>query len=141
MDVSAQVGQEVDGPDRIFATLLAEVGFQRRLSVGKNRPALDPRRKEQAFGLRVIFTPSYFQVLPNLDLTLPITVTYNPEGRAPLSAFNGGAHNGGVASVGVGAEYRRVWIANLQGSFFFGREDFQPRRDRHFVSLAIARTF
>jgi hypothetical protein len=131
------------GPRALWqaATLAAEVGWQRRTTIRKNRAALDPTREQQAYGMRLLFTPSYYQVLPNLDLSVPTTLTYNPRGKSPLPAFNGGAHNGGIASVGLAGEYRRVWLASIQASYFFGTEQFQMRRDRHFASISIQRTF
>jgi hypothetical protein len=89
----------------------------------------------------MLFTPSYFQVSRDLDLTLPMTLTYNPRGKSPLPAFNSGANNGGVASVGIAGEYRKAWIANLQGSYFFGPEPFQRLGDRQFVSFSIQYSF
>jgi hypothetical protein len=121
--------------------VLAEVGSQvlaRRL---ENRAAVDPRRGRWALGTRLLFTPSYFNVLPNLDLNLPITVAYNPRGKGPLAGFNGGANNGGLVSLGLSAQFRTVWLGNLQVTHYFGHPDFQPLTDRDFVSLSFQRTF
>jgi hypothetical protein len=89
----------------------------------------------------VLFTPSYLQLLPNLDLSVPLALAFNPSGRSPIAGFNGGAHRGGNASLAVNAEYRKVWQGSLQLSFFFGERTFQPRRDRAFLSLSMQRSF
>jgi hypothetical protein len=123
------------------ASVAAEAAVQTRLKVSKNRAALDPKRDKTAVGLRVLFAPSYFQVLPNLDVSVPLALTYNPRGKSPIAGFNGGADRGGSASVGVSGEYRKLWLASVQLAAFFGDEAFQPRRDRAFVSFVIQRTF
>jgi hypothetical protein len=123
------------------AILLAEVGWQHRAGVTKNAAALDPARGRDAVGLRAIFTPTYYQLAANLDLSVPLTLAYNPHGKGPLAAFNGGTHRGGVASAGLTVEYRKVWIAALQYSLLFGRTDYQMRADRDFVALSLQRTF
>jgi hypothetical protein len=133
----------VFAPSRLWASaaLAAEVGFQRRLRFVRNAAAFDPNRRAQAWGLRVLFTPSYLQLLPNLDLSVPLALAFNPSGRSPIAGFNGGAHRGGNASLAVNAEYRKVWQGSLQLSFFFGERTFQPRRDRAFLSLSMQRSF
>jgi hypothetical protein len=133
----------VFSPGRLWdsAALAAEVGFVRRLRFVRNGAAFDPNRRAQAWGLRLLFTPSYLQLLPNLDVSLPLSLTFNPSGRSPIAGFNGGAHRGGGASLAVNAEYRKVWLGSLQLSFFFGDRAFQPRRDRGFLSLSIQRSF
>jgi hypothetical protein len=123
------------------AALAAEVGFQKRLRFVRNPGAFDPNRRDSAWGLRAVFTPSYLQLLPNLDLSVPIAITFNPSGKSPIAGFNGGADRGGAASVAVGTEYRKVWLASAQLSFFFGDRAFQPRRDRAFVALSVQRSF
>jgi hypothetical protein len=129
------------GPLWASASLVAEAAVQTRLKVSKNQAALDPKRDKTALGLRMLFTPSYFQVLTNLDLSVPLALSYNPRGKSPIAGFNGGADRGGSASVGLSGEYRKVWLASLQLAGFFGDEAFQTRRDRAFVSFVIQRTF
>jgi hypothetical protein len=79
--------------------------------------------------------------LPDLDLSIPMTLVYNPSGKAPIAVFNGGADRGGNASLGLSGEYRKVWLASVQFSLFFGRPEYQPRNDRAFVSAYLQRTF
>jgi hypothetical protein len=133
----------VFAPSRLWgsAALAAEAAFQRRLRFVRNAAAFDPNRRAQAWGLRVLFAPSYLQLLPNLDLSVPLALAFNPSGRSPIAGFNGGAHRGGSASLAVNAEYRKVWLGSLQLSFFFGERAFQPRRDRAFLSLSAQRSF
>jgi len=123
------------------ATLTAEVGAQRLTSITKNPGAVLPTSERTAWGFRAIFTPTYFQVLPNLDITIPIGLGYNPKGKSPIAGFNGGADRGGDVSIGIGAEYEKTWNAGLRYTHYFGSEDFQVLRDRDFVAFSIQRTF
>lgn len=121
------------------STVSAEVGAVRRTSITKNAGNIDPSRDVSAWGFSVNFTPSYFQVLPNLDLNVPISLSYNPRGRSPASAFNG--HKTGSLSIGLSGEYQKVWNMNLRYTTYIGPESRQPLSDRDFVSLSIQRTF
>jgi hypothetical protein len=129
------------GPLWSSAAFAAEVGFQRRLRFRRNQAAFDPGRRGHAWGLRALFTPAYLQVLPDLDLSVPMALAFNPSGRSPIAGFNGGTDRGGSGSLAVTAEYRKVWLGSLQLSFFFGARTTQPRRDRAFVSFSAQRSF
>jgi hypothetical protein len=122
------------------ATVVGEMGGQGVAGYIENRAAADPTRGRWAIGLRTIFTPTYFNVLPNLDLNVPITLAYNPWGKSPIAGFNGGPHNGGLVSVGLSPQFRTVWIGNFQFTHYFGRNDFQTLGDRDYVSLSVQRT-
>lgn len=87
-----------------------------------------------------MFIPTYYQVLPNLDLDIPLTFSYTPEGRSALAVFNG-PHQGGTVSVGASALYRKAWRVDLKFSHFYGSEQYQTLRDRDFMALSIQRTF
>jgi hypothetical protein len=123
------------------AALAAEVGFQVRLRFVRNEAAFTPNQRGYALGLRAVFTPAYLQVMPNLDLSVPVAIGFNPIGRSPIAGFNGGTDRGGSASVAVNAEYRKVWLGGLQASFFFGDATYQTRQDRGFISLSAQRSF
>ena len=120
-------------------TVSAEVGAVRRTSITQNAANADPTRDASAWGWTINFTPSYFQVLPNLDLNVPISFSYNPRGRSPASAFNG--HKTGSLSIGLAGEYQRLWNINLRYTTYVGPESRQPLSDRDFVSLSVQRTF
>jgi hypothetical protein len=88
---------------------------------------------------RLMFEPHYFQVLPNLDLTVPIGVGYNLTGRG----FTYYAQNGGTGDfeIGVSALYRSVWKASLMMTGFIGAPDRQPLADRDIIAFSVERTF
>ncbi|TWB15371.1 DUF1302 domain-containing protein [Nitrospirillum bahiense] len=88
---------------------------------------------------RVLFEPHYFQVLPNLDLTVPLGLGYNITGHSlSYYAQNAGA---GDLTVGVTATYRSVWKANLTLTHYIGAPSQQLLADRDFVALGLERTF
>lgn len=138
------------------ATITAELGWNRLLSVTKNPLALDPNTTRDAWGLRFIFEPNYYQVLPGLDVSVPIGLGYNPEGRsAVVGAFNGGANEGGDLSVGVKGEYLKNLRLSLSYTHFFGatKTTLQPvaggyvqnfgqaLSDRNYVSFSAQYSF
>lgn len=133
------------------ANLVGEIGFNRRTSVTKGAQYLDPTSTRDAWGLRVLLEPQYFQALPQLDITVPISLGYAPSGRSSVSSF--GPEKGGDLSIGINAEYQRKWRASLQYVRFFGDTGSvgatgtaaasykQFYSDRDFVSLSVQRTF
>jgi len=124
------------------ANLIFEAAGQGLLKITRNKPAFEATKRYRfAWGVRGLFIPTYYQVLPDLDLSIPMTLVYNPSGKAPIAVFNGGADRGGNASLGLSGEYRKVWLASVQFSLFFGRPEYQPRNDRAFVSAYLQRTF
>jgi hypothetical protein len=88
---------------------------------------------------RLMFEPHYFQVLPNLDLTVPMGVGYNLTGKS----FTYYAQNGGTGDfeIGVSALYRSVWKASLMMTGFIGAPDRQPLADRDIIAFSVERTF
>lgn len=136
---------------------LFEVAWNRVLSVSKNKAALDPNTTRDAWATRMIFSPAYFQVLPGLDLEVPIGLGYNFAGRSGAVAnLNGGASYGGDFSLGVNGTYQNVWKFGVSYVRFLGDEYsfvtpqnaagpalsfMQTRKDRDFISFNIQRTF
>jgi len=141
--VHAQVSVIHVMPASLFwdsASTLAEVGWQHLMDITRNPGAFDATRRRDAWGFQTVFTPTYFQVLTDLDIDMPLTLSYTPQGKSPLPFFNG-PHKGGVMAVGVSALYRKLWNAGLQFTHFYGGVGFQTLKDRDFVSLSIQRTF
>ena len=152
--------------------LLAELAYNRRLSITKDIFAvgpggtsaglggLDPNTTKGAFAFRALFEPQYFQVLPGLDLSVPIGVGYNFGGRSSaIFNFAGGASNAGDYSVGVKGKYQSAWNIALTYTGYFGPEKTftetlvqgsgsprqltfaQSLRDRAYVAFTASRTF
>lgn len=127
------------GPLWNGADLSAEIAANDRLGVTSNPSDLDPSRDRFAAALRAVFEPHYYEVLPALDLSLPVGVGYDLIGNSSVDpSMNNGA---GDMELGVSATYQTVWQGSLTFTHYFGPPDRQPFADRDFVSLSFERTF
>jgi hypothetical protein len=137
---------------------LGEIAWHRRLSVDLNADQLDPDTTRDASALRCVFSPTFYQALPGLDVSLPLGVGLNLAGRSSvLVLFNGGGGPGsGDLSFGLSGEYLQTWRFGLTYTRFVGaaapvtasdaanhlRYTFkQSLKDRDFIALSVQRTF
>lgn len=132
------------------APLVAEFGGHNLLKVTHNPydPTLKSRifdgtRSWTALGGDVVFTPTYYQVAPGLDVTVPISLGWNLEGRSPIERGfnNSGAEHGGNISIGLNGQYNIDWRAGLNYTHFLGSYANNAWADRDFVSFSIQRSF
>lgn len=137
------------------ASIIGEFAYNNRLTVDKNRDQLDPLATRDAGAIQFIFTPEYFQVLPGVDLQLPIGVSYGLFGRSSVNGVLFPSEQGGVISLGVKADYQKTWQASLSFAHYYGSEGSIVRYDtavpelsyenfhgdRDFIALSIQRTF
>jgi len=135
------------------ASFIGEVAFNRRLSVSRNADQLDPNTDRDAAALRFVFQPEYFQVLPQVDIQVPIGIGYGIKGVS--SVMRPGvfpAERGGDVSVGVNFDYAKKWTGSLSFTHYFGRTGAvvnsqlqlsgdQYLKDRDFVAFSLQRTF
>ena len=121
------------------ADLSAELAANDRLSVIKNAEALEPGRDKFAAAVRITFEPEYFEVLPNLDLSLPMSIGYNLAGKSSIDDTQNA--RAGDVEFGISATFKTVWQANLTMTRFFGPAARQPLADRDFLALSIERVF
>lgn len=133
------------------ASFLGEVAWNRRVSVTKNAQMLNPNADRDATALRMVYSPSYRQVAPGLDLTPSVGLGYT-WGRSSAVGPGFGPHKGGDFNVGLGAVYLGTWYANLSFVRYLGTEGptldnannaqfTQALKDRNFVSLSLRTTF
>jgi hypothetical protein len=88
------------------------------------------------------FVPQWYQVMPSVDLKMPVSVSYGINGHSPLRG--GGDQSLGIASIGLQAEYEQVWLIDVKYAMFFGDQDrgsLGNLIDRDNVSLTVKRTF
>lgn len=137
------------------ASFLGEVAFNRRLSISDNANQLDPLATKDAAALQFIFQPEYFQVVPGVDLQVPIGMSYGISGRSSVNGALFPSEHGGNLSVGVKADYQKTWQASLNYTHYIGSAGSVVRYgtavpelsyqnfhgDRDFVSLSLQRTF
>ena len=109
------------------------------LAVTRNASARDPTRDRFALAVRAELAPQYFEVLPGLNLTVPLSVGYGLIGNSSTDATQYEA--AGDIELGVQATFHTAWQANLSFTHFIGTADRQPYADRDFVSLHLQRTF
>ena len=152
--------------------LLGELAYNRRLKVTKDIFAigpggtnaglggLDPHTTKGAFALRLLFEPQYFQVMPGLDVSVPIGLGYNFGGRSStIFNFAGGASEAGDYSIGLKGTWQNAWHVALTYSDYFGTAKTftetlipgagSPRQltfaqtlaDRAFLAFSLSRTF
>jgi hypothetical protein len=101
--------------------------------------ATPPDRTRFALAVRAVLTPQYFQVVPGLDLSVPVSFGLGLVGRSSVDASqNAGA---GFVSIGLNATYHVVWEVALSFTHFVGRPRIQPLADRDFATISLTRTF
>ncbi|MEK8044792.1 DUF1302 domain-containing protein [Ideonella margarita] len=132
-------------------SFLGEVAWNTRVKVTKNEAMLNPNAQKSATAMRLVFAPSYRQVLPGLDLTPSVGLGY---GWGKSSAVGPGfaVDKGGDLTFGLGAVYLGTWNANLSVVHYLGREAptldnannaqfLQALKDRDSVTLSLRTTF
>jgi hypothetical protein len=133
------------------ASLVGEIAWNRLLSVTKNPNALDPGATDDGLGLRLVYTPTYRQVFPGVDLSVPVGISHFPMGKS--SVVGGfGAHKGGDFNIGVNATYLDRVTFGLTYTHFYGPEDTtlnsanqfnfkQAQKDRDYLAFSVKTTF
>lgn len=141
------------------SSLLAEIAWNRVLSKNDPDHSLDEGRSRDATALQVIFTPSYRQALPGVDLSVPIGLRYVVDGNSSVTGAGWGAKGTGSANLGVEGTYLGVWQFSLNYTHYIGKAvpfvDYAPLltgghaifglgnalADRNYLALSLRRTF
>ncbi|OFI34275.1 hypothetical protein BFC17_20855 [Alteromonas lipolytica] len=137
------------------ATFIGEFAFNRRMSISENADQLDPLATKDASAIQFIFTPDYFQVMPGLDMQVPIGFGFGIDGRSSVNGVLFPSEHGGNVSVGLKGDYNRTWRFSLNYNKYLGAagsviqydapvptlsyKNFHG--DRDFISLSVQRTF
>lgn len=93
--------------------------------------------------IAAVFRPTWYQVRPGWDLTLPMSVNYTIDGEKSPISF-GGDEEGGSASVGVQLDIDQKWIVTGAYNARFGPVLAGVGgllKDRDNISLTVKRTF
>jgi Protein of unknown function (DUF1302). len=101
-------------------------------------PTLSPAMDRLVAHIRALFVPHYYQVLPNLDLSLPLGIGRDMLGHTAAYAPYDGSND---ISAGVKAVYRSVWKADITYTAFLGGADYQALADRDFLMARIGYSF
>ncbi|XSS66320.1 DUF1302 domain-containing protein [Pseudomonas sp. B11] len=138
------------------ASLTGEIAWNRMLSCTKQCGALDANTTRDASALSLVFQPTYRQVLPGLDIDVPIGVQYAPKGSRSSLAAGFPPENGGTFTLGVAGTYDTVWKLKLAYTNYFGKAmpatitlpsgvsaaSFgQSLADRDYISFSVRRTW
>lgn len=142
-------------PPNIIAsdsTLLFEVGYNQLLGMTANPWMLDVSGvTRNATALAMVFTPTYHQVFPRVELSVPVSLSMGLQGKSVVynSLPAGGV---GTATVGLSALYNQTWTYGVNYTQFLGPKgpqndpstafsQQQDLSDRNFVALYVSRTF
>jgi len=97
-----------------------ELAANRLLAVTANPDRLAPGRTRDAAALRSVITAKFYQVLPRVDLSVPLGLDWNFAGAsAVIPEMNRGT---GDVSLGIAATFDQGWTATLAGTLYFGRD-------------------
>lgn len=83
---------------------------------------------DDAWGLNIAFTPTWFQVFPGIDVTLPLNYSVGLKGNSPAPL--GAAENAGAWSVGVGLDIYAKYNVNLAYNDYYGDYVQAPGTDQ-----------
>jgi len=141
-------------PTALFreANFSGEIIWNRVLKVEKNAAVVTPRATRDAFALREVFEPVFRQVVPGLDLSVPIGLGYAPKGSRSMALGPVIPEGGGDLSIGLSGTYLATWGLSLSCTHYYGREQpvadtsghltyGQALKDRDFLAFSIRRTF
>lgn len=98
-----------------------------------------PGTTRLASALEVVFKPQYFQLLPGLDVSVPIGVRLGLSGRSSVDP--GMVAHAGTVTLSLSATYRIVWEGGISYTHFLGSPAVQPLADRDFITFTLGRTF
>lgn len=133
------------------SAMVGELAWNRLLSVTDNREQLSPKATDDGVGMKLVFTPTYRQIYPGIDLSVPMGISYFPMGKsAVVSSF--GPDRGGDLNIGVTATYLDRVTFGLSYTHYYGPEDTnldgqthfnfeQSLKDRDYVAFNVKTTF
>lgn len=133
------------------ASFVGEVAWNKRIKVTHNPQMLNPNADKSAVGLRMVYSPSYRQVWPGVDLTPSVGLGYT-WGKSSAVGPGFGVDKGGDINVGLAAVILGKWTASLNYVHFIGPEGptldntnnaqfKQALKDRNFVTFSLRTTF
>jgi len=134
------------------SSLLGEIAWNRVLKTDDPDGELDTGRTRSATAMQMVFSPTYRQALPGLDINVPVGLRYTLDGRSSVTAWDA-SHNG-FATLGIEGNYLGVWQFTATYTHFIGKAvpfvDFSqnnvygqgnPMADRNNIAVSLRRTF
>jgi hypothetical protein len=138
------------------SSMIGEIAWNRVMSKTDPDQTLDSGRTRDATAIQMVYTPSYRQVMPGLDLNVPLGIRYTIDGNS--SVTNWDAKGSGSLTAGIDATYLGVWQISMNYTHYIGAAvpyiDYTPQvgtnpnfglgnslADRDSVYMSIRRTF
>lgn len=133
------------------SSFVGEVAWNTRLKVTRNEQMLNPNADKSAVATRMVFSPSYRQVLPGLDLSPTIGLGYT-KGKSSAVGPGFGVDGGGDLSLGLNAVYLGSWNLAINYVHFLGKAAptldaannavyRQALKDRNYLTVSLRTTF
>jgi hypothetical protein len=133
------------------SSFVGEVAWNTRLKVTRNEQMLNPNADKSAVATRMVFSPSYRQVLPGLDLSPSIGLGYT-KGKSSAVGPGFGVDGGGDISLGLNAVYLGSWNLGVNYVHFLGKAAptldannnavyQQALKDRNYLTVSLRTTF
>ena len=113
-----------------------------RYAVGTEKVNRDKNKSSAA--VRVIFTPTWYQVAPGLDLSTPVNLGWSFKGNSMIDTsfpFSGSPSRGGELVLGIAGVYLNKWNASLSWITYLGKAARQPLIDRDYLRFSLQTTF
>jgi hypothetical protein len=131
---------------------LAAVTQNEAVFKGRSGYSLIDKPTSNYFGTTLTFTPVWYQVLPGVDMFMPVAFSTGLSGKSVVAA--GGNKHAGTYSFGVGADVYQKYRLDLRYTDYFGGLELAANgsiaasqglnallKDRGFVSLTFKTTF
>jgi hypothetical protein len=136
---------------------IGELAWNRVLSYDDPDQELDNAVTRSATAIQFVFTPTYRQALPGLDLSVPVGLRYTLDGFSSVTVWN--PEKSGSATLGLVGNYLGVWQFTLTYTRYLGDAvpfvDFSPiltggtpqygdgnaLADRDHIAISLRRTF
>lgn len=107
-----------------------------------NTGEIDVDKGRVASHLAAVFRPTWYQVFPGVDMTMPISISIGIDGNGTSSFM--GDEESGSASIGLDFNVNQKWSASIRYSNYFGPEPNSfgnLLKDRDNVAVTFKRTF
>ena len=113
--------------------IMGEVGYNEIMGLDNDELAKD----KFAWGFSLTVTPNWIQILPKLDMSLPMVYGSNPNGNSSYASFTEGADK---ASIGLKLTYNNAYILDLKYSEYFN-DKRNAISDRDNLTATLKYTF
>jgi hypothetical protein len=122
-------------------TVDGEVAYNHLITVTENRAALDTGRQGSAMAFDVAITPTYYDVLPSLEVDFPVSLTYDFLGSSLTTTDPTFNHGAAAFTAGITGTYKGQWVAGLTYKDYLGSPRADPLADRGYVALSLSKSF